>query len=159
MNNLVLREAEAKDILLLKKLYLDMYSHLGTFSMPYPLEEDALEDVLKILIKAKNTTIILGELEGESVGYIVTEVAKIDRKLKLEPTNIIGFIKELYLVPDKRGMGLAKHFLQKGEEILSEIGASAIECNVIVDNYDAVNFWESNGYHKIAHIMYKRIKN
>ena len=87
-----------------------------------------------------------------------TEIAKIDRKLKLEPTNIIGFIKELYIVPDKRRMGLAKHFLQKGEEILSEIGASAIECNVIVDNYDAVNFWESNGYNKIAHIMYKRMK-
>ena len=56
-------------------------------------------------------------------------------------------------------MGLANHFLQKGEEILLEIGASAIECNVIVDNDDAINFWESKGYNKIAHIMYKRIKN
>ena len=159
MNNLVLREAEAKDILILKKLYLDMYDYLGNLSMPYTIAEDSLEDVLKILIKAKHTTIILGEIDEEVVGFIAIEISKIDRKLNLEPTNIIGFIKDLYVVPEKRRLGLANDFLQKGEDILLELGASAIECNVIVDNNNAINFWESKGFNKMAHVMYKRIQN
>jgi ribosomal protein S18 acetylase RimI-like enzyme len=159
LNNLVLREAEAEDIIILKKLYLDMYSFLGNFSMPYSMDEESLEDILKILIKAKNTSIILGELDKEVIGFITIEITKIDRKLKLEPTNIIGFIKDLFIVPDKRKLGLANKFLQKGEDLLLEIGATAIECNVIVDNYDAINFWESKGFHKMAHIMFKRIQD
>ena len=159
MNNLVLREAEATDIAKLKELYLDMYSFLGSLSMPYTIAEESLEDVLKILVKARHTTILIGELDGEVVGFIAMEIAKIDRKLKLEPTNMIGFIKDLYVVPEKRGLGLASDFLQKGEELLSELGVSAIECNVIVDNVHALKFWESKGFNKMAHVMYKRINN
>ena len=159
MNNLVLREAEAKDILILKELYLDMYSYLGDFSIPYTLDEETLEDVLKILIKAKHTSIILGELDEETIGFMAMEIARIDRKLKLEPTNMIGFIKDLYIVPDKRRVGLANHLLQKGEEMLLDIGVTAIECNVLVHNEDAIHFWESKGFNKMAHIMYKRMKN
>lgn len=155
----MLREAEAKDIVVLKELYLDMYRYLGSLSMPYTIAEETLEDVLKILVKAKNTTILIGELNEEVVGFITIEINKIDRKLNLEPTNIIGFIKDLYIVPDKRRLGLAEGFLQKGEETLLEIGASAIECNVIVDNYGAIKFWESKGFNKMAHVMYKRIKS
>ena len=155
----MLREAEANDLILLKELYLDMYSFLGNLSMPYTIAEESLEDVLKILIRAKHTSILLGELDGEVVGFIAMEITRIDRKLKLEPSNIIGFIKDLYIVPDKRRLGLANDFLQKGEEILLELGASAIECNVIVDNHGAINFWESKGFSKMAHVMYKRIQD
>lgn len=159
MNNLVLRVAEDKDVLILKKLYLDMYSFLGNFSMPYSMDEESLEDILKILIKAKSTTIFVGELDEEMIGFITIEIAKIDRKLKLEPTNIIGFIKDLYIIPAKRKAGFANAFLQKGEDLFLDIGATAIECNVIVDNDDAIRFWESKGFSKMAHIMYKRIQD
>ncbi|KOF10741.1 hypothetical protein AC739_08775 [Planococcus glaciei] len=159
MNDLVLREATAEDISALKKLYIDMYSFLGEFSMPYSMDEDSLEDILKILVKAKTTSIIIGELDGEVIGFITVEIAKLDRKLKLEPTNIIGFIKDLYIIPDKRKLGLANNFLQKAEDLLLEIGATAIECNVLVGNDNAMNFWESKGFQKMAHVMYKRIQN
>lgn len=155
----MLREAEADDVVILKKLYLDMYSFLDNFSMPYSMDEESLGSILKILIKAKSTSIILGEMDGEVVGFITFEVAKVDRKLKLEPTNIIGFIRDLFIIPDKRNLGLANSFLQKSEELLLEIGATAIECNVLVDNHNAVDFWESKGFHKMAHIMYKRIQD
>ena len=159
MTNLVLREAEATDVEVLKELYLDMYSYLGSLAMPYTIAEDSLEDVLKILVKARQTTILVGELDGEIVGFLTMDIAKIDRKLKLEPTNIIGFIKDLYIVPDKRRLGLADLFLQKGEELLIEIGASAIECNVIIDNDGAMKFWESKGFSKMAYVMYKRLQS
>lgn len=159
MTNLVLREAEATDVEVLKELYLDMYSYLGSLAMPYTIAEDSLEDVLKILVKARQTTILVGELDGEIVGFLTMDIAKIDRKLKLEPTNIIGFIKDLYIVPDKRRLGLADLFLQKGEELLMEIGASAIECNVIIDNDSAMKFWESKGFSKMAYVMYKRLQS
>jgi len=155
----VLREAEATDVEVLKELYLDMYSYLGSLAMPYTIAEDSLEDVLKILVKARQTTILVGELDGEIVGFLTMDIAKIDRKLKLEPTNIIGFIKDLYIVPDKRRLGLADLFLQKGEELLIEIGASAIECNVIIDNDGAMKFWESKGFSKMAYVMYKRLQS
>ena len=47
---------------------------------------------------------------------------------------MIGFIKDLYIVPDKRRVGLRNQLLQRGEEILLEIGVTAIECNVLVHN-------------------------
>lgn len=159
MDNLVLREATLDDAIRLKTLYLDMYTFLGNFSLPYSMDEESLADILKILIKAKTTTILVAEVEEDMYGFITMEVAKLDRKLTLEPTNILGFIRDLYIVPEKRGMGLAHRILQQAEDLLLDIGATAIECNVLVDNLDAVNFWESKGYRKMAHVMYKRINS
>ena len=157
MSKVKLRQANIDDIDLLSKMYCDMYDTLVSYGMPYRLNEETIQDIILIQLKARTTRFFVAETEKKLVGFVAVDVMRIDRKLDYDENNIMGHIKDIYVSYDARRANVASQLLKEAEGWAMENGASIVECNVIINNIPAQNFWSNNNYEVIGKIYCKKL--
>lgn len=159
MLNAIIRAAVIEDAEALSNIYINMYDTLASFGMPYRLNEETVEGVILLQLKARTCRFFVAELKGELVGFVAVDVMRMDRKLKYDENNIIAHIKDIYVSPDIKRLGMATKLLAVAESWAIDNGATIIECNVIADNVPAKRFWNSSEYMVLGQIYYKKLFN
>ncbi len=157
MNKSIIRTAKVEDLIELKAMYLKMYDQLGLYGLPYRLNEETIEDVLNIQLKARTSKFFVAENEERLIGFVAVDVMKMDRKLLYDRDNIMGHVKDIYVDENIGRSGLGSMLLKEAEEWLKNSGATIIECNVMIDNEPAQKFWSKSQYQVMANIYFKKI--
>lgn len=158
MTQIAIRTANVEDIDQISNMYCKMYDILLAYGMPYRLNEETLGDVLILQLRARTSKFFVADKNGELVGFVVADVLRMDRKLSYDENNIMGHIKDIYTSPSVSRMGVGTKLLTKAEEWAREQGATIIECNVILNNHPAHDFWNDSQYEVIGKIYCKKIK-
>lgn len=66
--------------------------------------------------------------------------------------NKFGFIYEIYVLPNFRGMGLSKQLIGEGNTILKEHGYEEVRLNVFASNF-AKEIYKKMGFQEVNFIM------
>jgi ribosomal protein S18 acetylase RimI-like enzyme len=159
MEETIIRPATVEDISQLSNMYCNMYDLLFSYGMPYRLNEETIEDVLMLQLRARTSKYFVAEKNEELVGFVAVDVIRMDRKLSYGENNIMGHIKDIYVSLDISRRGIGAKLLTTAEEWAIENGASIIECNVIENNKPAQRFWNNSQYEAIGKIYCKKIIN
>jgi len=100
------------------------------------------ETQLAYFLKTAGFTVLVAEIEGEIVGFIVGAV-------EYRKDRIFGHIYSLDVSLKKRKKGVASRLLGEIEDILVESGVGMCYLEVRVDNVPALSLYRKRGY-KIA---------
>lgn len=158
MGEISIRPATVEDVGQLSNMYCEMYDILFSYGMPYRLNEETIEEVLTLLLKARTSKYFVAEKDGELVGFVAVDVVRMDRKLSYDENNIMGHIKDIYVSSSISRAGIGTRLLSMAEDWARDNGATIIECNVIVNNEPAHNFWNDSQYEVIGKIYCKKLE-
>ncbi|WP_251445444.1 GNAT family N-acetyltransferase [Vermiculatibacterium agrestimuris] len=145
-----IRVAGAEDMPALLKLYEALYAGLKEQGLPFDLDREGLEAMVKTMARSKLCFLAVAEEEGELVGFLCAGVARMDRKLSYQGSGVIGLIHDLYLIPSARGKGLASGLLDRAEAWMAQAGAPVAECQVVWGNELGAEFWARRGYAPVS---------
>lgn len=145
-----IRAAGAEDIPALLELYKALYAGLKEQGLPFDLDGEGLEAMVKTMARSKLCFLAVAEEEGELLGFLCAGVVKMDRKLSYQGSGLMGLIHDLYLVPPARGKGLASGLLDRAEAWMTQAGAAVAECQVVCGNALGAGFWERRGYAPVS---------
>lgn len=158
MLEITIRPAVIEDVVALSSMYCDMYDTLFSYGMPYRLNEETIEDVLMLQLKARTCGFFVAESDEGLVGFVAVDVMRIDRKLIFDENNIMGHIKDIYVNSTVRRTSVASKLLKTAEDWAKDSGATIIECNVIVNNEPAQRFWNNSEYEVMGKIYCKKFQ-
>ncbi len=157
MAEIIIRSATVEDVGQLSDMYCSMYDILFFYGMPYKLNEGIIKEVLMLQLRARTSKYFVAEKDGQLVGFVAVDAMRMDRKLSYK-NNIIGHIKDIYVLPDVGRTGIGTKLLAKAENWAKENGVSIIECNVIANNEPAQNFWNDSQYEVLGKIYCKKLE-
>lgn len=167
-NGYRVRIADSEDIGVLQKIYCDMYEYLSNCGLPYELNKDNLEEVLKLQLKARNRVVLLleekafllqGKVDKSRIisGFLTVELHRMGRRMEGDGCNIIGHVSEIYISPEFRGGGRASALLDVAEHWSKNSGAYLMECEVLNKNEKGLKFWDKMGYWPQYQIFNKKL--
>lgn len=102
------------------------------------------------LFEDGNTATYLAEDEERVVGYAVVVYQESPPVFERGPK---GSIEEVYVVPDRRGEGIATALMDRVEQWAAKRGCERTELSVNADNDAAIALYESRGYSIRRHRM------
>jgi len=107
----------------------------------------------------KNDGIMVVGLDGEKVvGYCAGEIAEIEETDKVAMHDFRdGYLVDLVVMPEYRGQGLGKLFIEFMEKHFKEKGCEAMELECMSSNVDSYAFYKKMGYEDKFVIMMKKI--
>lgn len=94
-------------------------------------------------------------IDDELIGFVMYAV----ESNSLDQTTVRGFIKDLYVVPDRRNEGIGSALLEAGERALGEKGVETIALEVLSKNSPAREFYRKRGYESHRLTVEKPIEN
>lgn len=94
----------------------------------------------------KNPEYFIGAFDNERLIGLV--VASSD--------NRKGWINRLAVIPEYRGLGIARELIGKSEDALYKSGIEILACLVMDDNTASIRLFESEGYSYWPNVLYFR---
>jgi ribosomal protein S18 acetylase RimI-like enzyme len=119
---------------------------------------DAYFDRLQQLVAQQSGTILVAEDSGRLLGLVACVVAADDEVAETADSNVHGYITDIYVVPDRRGSGLAQALLQAAEDHLAPTGVSRVRINVLAANAMARRAYEKHGFAPYEVMYEKRLR-
>jgi len=92
-----------------------------------------------------------------SVGERPVGVAYAAALLSLEHAGIVGWVEELYVVPDSRGVGIGSALLNEVLSRAVQSGWKGVELELIAGHERAGRLYVRHGFHPLARRRYSRI--
>ena len=138
---LYIREAAEKDLDRLARLIYRFYSFNEEFDPAWALDESA-ESIAKELAAeylSSDDLVLVADYDNEVVGYIRVVISE----NRILASKRIGIIKELYVIPQYRGRGIASRLITEAQERLSDRGVKHISAEFPTANYVAEKFYKS----------------
>jgi len=123
---------------LLKYITADNLSFLDS-----PTSIESLEYLLQSPQLATGTVISAFNRRGEIVGSIMVYWNETVSQMGKE---MHGFTEEIFVIPNWRGCGIAKHLIMKGLKYLAQHGIKEARLEVMNKNRNALNLYQSMGY-------------
>lgn len=137
--SLVIRRAELKDVEVLEDLFLQASS--------LPLERG---EILRKVLKDKDSELLVSELNGEIVGFI-HQIYVLD-PFHRGPNS---YIVNLFVKESCRNMGIGSQLVRKALENAKKKGAIEAHVDTKEDNTNAIRFYEKHGFRKVG-IMFEK---
>lgn len=153
-----IRDGESRDLAALMELYRALYVHLADRGLTFSLDESGLESALGAALRSKLCFLAVVEEDGELKGFLSAGIVRMDRKLNFRGGNTLGLIHDLYLVPEKRGQGLAGELLDRAERWFRGAEVKVVECQVVSGNEEGAAFWARRGYAPVSVTRMKALK-
>jgi diamine N-acetyltransferase len=134
-----LQQAHVADLELLEELMRGYYrdDHLQF----EPASQRAA--MLRLLTEPQWGRVWLIRLQDQVVGHVAVCFG-----FSLELGGNDAYVDELYVVPQARGQGLARHALQQLNDALAELGIRAVHLEVDQDNAAAQRLYLALGYRR-----------
>ena len=157
--DLSIRDMAESDLDVVQHLYERMYEEQKTFGMVMELNMDELGDLLRAQLKSKLYVSKVAESGDSIVGFAFGSLVRSPKKYRLlDPDNpFIGFIHDVFLIPEHRGSGAAVRLVSELEREFAEQDVHYVELHVLSGNARGLRFWEASGYQDLLRAMYKRI--
>lgn len=116
---------------------------------------EAYFDRLQQVVAAQSGAILIAEDGGRFLGLVACIVARDDEVQETADSNVHGYITDIYVVPDRRGSGLAPALLGAAEDHLASTGISRVRINVLAANVIARRAYEKYGFEPYE-VMYEK---
>ncbi len=119
---------------------------------------EAYFDQLQQQVAAQSGAILIAEDHGRLLGLVTCVVAQDNVVAETADSNVHGYITDIYVVPDRRGSGLAQALLQAAEAHLAPTGVSRVRINVLAANAMARRAYEKHGFEPYEVMYEKRLR-
>ncbi len=116
---------------------------------------EAYFDRLQQQVAAQSGAILVAEDNGRLLGLVACVVVQDDIVAETADSNVYGYITDIYVVPDRRGSGLAQALLQAAEAHLAPTGVTRVRINVLAANAMARRAYEKHGFEPYE-VMYEK---
>lgn len=73
-------------------------------------------------------------------------------------SNVHGYVNDIYVVPERRGSGLAQALLRAAEDHLASTGITRVRINVLAANAMARRAYEKHGFEPYEVMYEKRLR-
>lgn len=127
------RVATEADLPLLKELWLEFEQEVPAPSYVDVDHEEELGEIEEIV---KEQVAVLAERDGEAVGFTLARMKG----------SKLGFISDLYVVPDARRGRVGQALTREAVALLRGRGAETVQLEVLVDNGEARTVYERWGF-------------
>jgi len=108
--------------------------------------------------KEDKNQILIAEMDGEAVGYILF-YNPINERFGFKTKHCFGGILELYVMPEFRRRGVAKQLIQRCVNYLKSKGAVDVRVDVLMRNEKAMNLYQRLGFKDWVAILKKSYAN
>lgn len=152
---IIIRRASEADVESIATLVVRFYMFNEEFDPAMEVSEDIKGkaiDIVRRRIESKELVLVATQ-EGKIVGYVygvVTENPLLARKK-------IGVLKELYVIPEERGRGVATVLIENAMKELSSMGVSYVAVEFPTRNIVARKFYEKLGFREYMSIYLKEV--
>ncbi|HZF33454.1 MAG TPA: GNAT family N-acetyltransferase [Candidatus Angelobacter sp.] len=116
---------------------------------------EAYLDRLLQQVATQSGAILVAEESGRLLGLVACVVVQDDAVQETADSNIHGYITDIYVVPERRGSGLAQALLQAAETHLAPTGISRVRISVLAANAMARRAYEKHGFEPYE-VMYEK---
>ncbi|MEM4620725.1 MAG: GNAT family N-acetyltransferase [Desulfurococcaceae archaeon] len=154
-SRIAIRKPVESDIRSLAQLILRFYMFNEEFDPSMEVAGDANSAALKLSesrVRGEGLTLV-ADINGRVVGYVygtITENLMLARRR-------IGLLKELYVVPEERGRGVASMLIEYAMRELSKQGIKYVAVEFPTLNIIAEKFYEKLGFRKFTSIYLKEV--
>lgn len=100
----------------------------------------------------KTNIVLVAEDAGELCGYLVAKRREYSGAAQMRE-HISLYVDDLYVVPEKRKLGVGKLLMEKSFEIARECGCYNVILNVWDFPGSSIGFYESLGMKPMSHMM------
>lgn len=155
----VIRAMTEADVAGVADLYRQMYAEQKSFGMVMDFNGAEIESMLQAQLKSRLFIQYVAASGGKLQGFGIAALVRLPKKFALpSASSFIGFIHDLYVVPDMRGSGLADELLQALEQRMIAEGIDYVELHVLAGNERGKRFWAAREYRDTVQVMYKRLE-
>jgi len=116
---------------------------------------DAYLDRLLQEVAAQSGALLVAEENSRLVGLVACTVVEDDAVQETADSNVHGYVNDIYVVPERRGSGLAQALLRAAEDHLASTGITRVRINVLAANAMARRAYEKHGF-KPYEVMYEK---
>ena len=159
----LIRPLGAADREIFIRLYTDMYAEMESMGMPLRFNPAEVPNLVEGFLKSKFVTSLGLEMRDDHMtagsirGFAIGSQIRLPGKYQPPggATPWIGFIDDVYLVPDLRSAGWGAGLVRDLERELKKRGVCYIELRVLTSNPAGHQFWRKMGYQDYVNLMYK----
>ena len=137
------KQAQIEDIDVIVCMYKELYLHLMRSGLPYESDVEQIQKSLLSQIQSKLFRIFVAERDGEIVGFLSACLRRIDRRFQ---GRVIGVINDLYVDTNQRNNAIGTTLVCEAESWMRRNGARTVQCDIVVGNVMALDFWHRRGY-------------
>ena len=149
------READRAAVIAAEIDLQDYERTLHDTRLPGAAVMEAYVDRLRQEVATQSGAILIAEDGGRFLGLVACVVAQDDAVQETADSNIHGYITDIYVVPERRGSGLAQALLRAAETHLAPTGVSRVRINVLAANAMARRAYEKHGFEPYE-VMYEK---
>ena len=136
---------------LIKRFYLFNEEFDPAWAVTDNLDQAAMERA-KAYIDGDGITLV-AICDDEPVGYLHVEI----RDNPLLSTRKLGIITELYVIPAKRGRGIASKLVEEAQKELSSLGIAHIAAEFPSQNFVAQSFYTKLKFRSYSSIYLREV--
>jgi diamine N-acetyltransferase len=147
------RPARADDHEAILGFWLDLIEHhrrLAPGDAPLPVLRDVLANEIRRGTSRARCQVLVAERAGERVGFLFAEVEPEGAAADPSP---LGWIHELWVVPDERRRGAASALVAATDAFFQAHGVRRVSVRVESGNAEALRYWSRRGFADRAHIL------
>jgi ribosomal protein S18 acetylase RimI-like enzyme len=101
--------------------------------------------------------IVVAEADGRFAGFVAGYVAEDDQLAETADSNRHGYVSDIFVVPERRGGGLAQALLAAAERHLAATGITRVRIGVLAANRMAGRAYEKHGFEPYEVVYEKRV--
>lgn len=136
---------------LIKRFYLFNEEFDPAWAVTDNLDQAAMERA-KAYIEGEGITLV-AVCDDEPVGYLHVEI----RDNPMLSTRKLGIITELYVIPAKRGRGIASKLVEEAQKELSSLGIAHIAAEFPSQNFVAQSFYTKLKFRSYSSIYLREV--
>ena len=152
------RESDRADVIAAEIDLQEYERTLNDTRLPGTAVMDAYFDRLQQKVAAQSGAILIAEDGSRFLGLVACVVARDDAVQETPDSNVYGYITDIYVVPDRRGTGVAQALLQAAETHLAPTGISRVRMSVLAVNAMARRAYEKQGFEPYEIMYEKRLR-
>lgn len=142
--NIVIRKATIEDLGSISKLNKELFEYEEKYGDEYNLDwtySEGAQSYFKRRIESEKGIVLVAEVDGEVVGYMLSFIADYPYRL---PATIVE-IENTFVREEFRGKGLGKKFADETKKIAKEKGAKRLKVIAAFKNTRGIKFYHSIG--------------
>lgn len=146
-----IRPGRTEDLEPLLALYGDYHRGLLDVGMNYDLNEETLPRVMENRLRSRLILTAVAEDEAGCLrGFVFCSILRLAPEYTCREQTSVGYLNDLYVVPEARHQGLAQKLTAYAEGWLREQEVTVMELQVLGQNKKAQAFWQKQGMEPIG---------
>lgn len=148
------RQATESDIATLEELYRALEKEMTALHSMWPLAgglDEPVADSLRSAIQDPRTLVLLGEIDGVPVGFLLARYESLAPQAGGEK---VGSIRLIYVDEEAREVSVGEVMRDRVMDLMREQGVTKFDAHVLPGHRLAKNFFEAGGFAARSIVMH-----